>query len=265
MQPERAGQSGGFNLNTLEDTALNIVEFVCSVPSRWIELYIRPWHGTRYFSPAVIFLSSLLMIVLPALSSLVTGVAGMIPFSHYQPPKGMFDISAFATLYFAASFLHGIRIWRRMLNLHLEKHSEFEGPPLPFIHLIPGSKRVGFTRIVIEPALVFIAATLLSDIYIIQSGLATLLHFSALCLAMKEFVVWYRGWQFSRHLLDMQYAGPLIAKLMNNQASEEDLAPIHIASFPKNITPEIRQSAATYIARAYNLHPSTPGESNETH
>ena len=162
---------------------------------------------------------------------------------------GLFSIGSLSKLYFLLSFVHGIRLYRRMIDMSREQNSEFEGPPLPFFHLLPGSGSFWFTRIVLEPAVVFVAATLLEGIFIFQSGLSTYLHFAALALAMKNFIGWYKAWEYLRQLMDMRFAAPIIAKLVENQATEDDLAPIHLASFPKNLSPDIRQAAVSHIAR----------------
>jgi hypothetical protein len=192
------------------------------------------------------------MIFLPLFSSLATGVEGMIPFHQAQMPVGLFSIGSLASLYFFLTFIHGLRLWRRMIYMELEQHSEFEGPPLPFFRLIPGSRSFWFTRIVLEPAFVLVLASVLERIFIIQSGLSTFLHIAALALLMKNFIGWYRGWEFARILIDQSYAGPIIAKLVENKATEDDLAPIHLASFPKNVSPQIRQAAVSHIARAFS-------------
>jgi hypothetical protein len=152
-----------------------------------------------------------------------------------------------------------------MIHMELEDHSQFEGPPLPFFYLLPKSRNFWFTRIVLEPVFVLLAATVLEDLFIIQSGLALYLRFVALALAMKNFIGWYRAWEFLRNLLDTRNAGPIIAKLVENKASEEDLAPIHLASFPKNIAPEIRRAAAAHIARVFSPGTDTTGEAHDTH
>jgi hypothetical protein len=75
---------------------------------------------------------------------------------------------------------------------------------------------------------------------------------AALMLVMKNFISWYRAWEYIRKLMDLRYAGPIIAKLVENKATEDDLASVHLASFPKNISPEMRQAAGAYIARAFS-------------
>jgi hypothetical protein len=263
-----AQEKSSMNIDALQETAINAVELFCGIISRPVELVLRPWHGTRYFQPTVIFCSTMLMILIPAFSTALTGIGSMIPFTRFVPPPGMFGMGSFATLYFALSFLHGIRIYRRMVHMELEEQSEYEGGPLPFIHLIPGAKSFWLTRILIEPALLFIAATLLQDIYVIQSGLSSYLHFAALTLAMKGFVGWYRSWEFLRKILDARNAGPIIAKLIDDQATQDDLARIHLASFPRDIEPEVRQTVANFIARAFSTttdNSNAKGESHDAH
>ena len=252
MQNNKAGESGGLNINQLQYTAMNVVEGFCSIICRPVEMIIRPLHGSRYFPVPVIFFSTAMMILLPVISVLTTTAVSMIPFVHMAPPTGMFGLGSFAKLYFLLSFVHGIRIYRLMIHMELEECSEFEGPPLPFFHLLPKGG-FWFTRIVLEPAFVLIAAMVLEHIYIIQSGLATYLEFAAFCLAMRSFIDWYKAWSFLRDLMDMRFAGPIIARLAENKATDEDLASIHIASFPKNLAPDIREAAVSHIARAFSL------------
>jgi hypothetical protein len=99
---------------------------------------------------------------------------------------------------------------------------------------------------------VLVLATVLEDLLIIQSGLALFLRLSALALLMKNFVSWYRSWEYLRDLMDARNAGPILAKLVEDRATDDDLAAINLASFPKDVAPEIRTQAATSIARAYS-------------
>lgn len=246
------GESGGLNINELQETAMNVVETLCGILCRPVELVLRPWHGTRYFQVPVIFFSSLLMILLPAFSAVATGVVSMIPFSHAQPPIGLFDIGSLAKLYFLLSFVHGIRIYRRMIHMELEENSEYEGPALPFFYLIPGSSSFWRLRILIEPLALLIAAGILGHIFIFQTGLVTYLQTAALALAMKSFIGWYRAWEYIRNLMDMRFAGPIIARMADNQASEEDLATIHLVSLPKHLAPDIRHAAISHLAREFS-------------
>ena len=193
--------------------------------------------------------------------SVVGAVGGMIPFTHFQPPRGMFSMGDFAELYFLLSLFHGLRIYRLMIWPEKELHSELKGPHGFFIRLIPGTSSWWLTRIAIEPALIFIAATVLESIYIIQSGLSADLHVAAFALLMKNFIAWYRSWEFLRRILDSRAAGPIIARLVDDTASQDELAQIHLANFPKNISSELRTTAAIHIARAFNAE----GDSHAAH
>jgi hypothetical protein len=200
----------------------------------------------------VVFFSAILMILLPALSSLATGIRGMIPFAQSPPPLGLFDIGTLSKLYFLLSLVHGVRLYRRMIHMELERSSEYEGPPLPFFKLMPGGGSFWLTRIILEPTFVFVTAITLERIFIFQSGLASYFKFAAFMLAMQNFIGWYRSWEYLRKLMDARFAGPIIAKLVDNRATEDDLATVHLASFPKNISPDMRAAAASHIARVFS-------------
>jgi hypothetical protein len=130
-----------------------------------------------------------------------------------------------------------------------EKVSTFEGSPLFFFQLLPRSSSFWITRIVLEPAVVLIAATILGRLFIFQSGLTHYLQISALMLAMKQLIEWNRAWEYLRILMDSLNLAPIIASLVENRVTQEDLAKAHLASFPSNISPEMRRSAAEHYAR----------------
>jgi hypothetical protein len=263
MLEQNAGQPGALNINQLQETAMNVVENFCGVICRPVELILRPWHGTRYFPVPVIFFSTAMMIFLPIFSAVARGAISMIPLVRMTIPIGLFDIGSLAKLYFLLSVIHGIRLYRRMIDMSRETNSHFEGPPLPFFALLPKSSNFWFCRIVLEPAFLIVAAMVLEHLFIVQSGLATFLEFSAVALAMKNFIGWYRAWEYIRNLMDMRFAGPIIAKLAENRATEEDLATVHLASFPKNLAPDIRQAAVSHIARAFSPDGEVPRSPEE--
>jgi hypothetical protein len=248
------------NVEHLQNSAINGVEFICSIFSMPVEMMLRPWYGTRYFTVAVAFFSALLMMVLPLLGMVATSLMQMIPFTHIIPPRGMFGFAEFAKLYFILLTVHGVRLARRMLKPETELHSEYEGPALPFFGLFRWCRSFWRTRVVFEPVLVFVAATVLHDLFIVQSGLFIYLRIAAFMLAIKEITGWYRSWEFVRKILDMRNAAPALARLVDDTATEEDLAPIHLASFPKNIAPDVRREAATHIARVFTAQTYTPDQ-----
>ena len=71
-------------------------------------------------------------------------------------------------------------------------------------------------------------------------------------LCMKCFIAWFRQWEYLRQMMDARFAGLIISKLAENRATEEDLATVHLASFPKNLPPEMRDAAVSHIARSFN-------------
>jgi len=120
-------QESPMNINQLQNFAMSIVENVCSIFTMPIEIVLRPQYGTRYFPVSIAFFSAILMILLPLFSSAADSVVRMIPFSSPPPPPaGLFGIGSLSSLYFLLVFLHGFRLWRRMIYMELEDHSEYE-------------------------------------------------------------------------------------------------------------------------------------------
>jgi hypothetical protein len=236
----------------LQNNAMEFVSALCSVISQPVEILLRPWYGTRYFEVPITFFSAAMMLILPGIIMLFSNFMHMIPLLNIPATPGMFGLGDYARIYFLIMAIHGFRLWRRMLHMERELHSEFEGPALPFFQILPKGKSFWFVRVVLEPLLVLVAGIVLQDLFIAQPDLAIYLKLAALTLFVKNFISYLRAWEYLRKLFDMRNAGPLIAKLVDNQATEEDLAPMHLASFPKNIPPDIRQAAATQIARSYS-------------
>jgi len=247
------GASEEIHVEHLQNNAMNIVWAACSVVAQPIEILLRPWYSSRYFPIPVTFFSVAMMMSLPLILAAFNLLGGIIPFLHVQQSLGMFDIGTLAQVYFLVSAIHAFRLWRRMIRPETELHSEFEGPALPFFRLLPKGNSWWFVRIVLEPATVLITAIVLQDLHIFQASLGFYLRFAALALFVKNWIGWYRGWQYVRNLLDQRNAGPLIGKLVDNTATEEELAPIHLASFPKNLSPEIRAAAVTQLANTYSV------------
>jgi len=252
MYSDDQSDSGAMNIDGLQGTGLYGVEWICSIVTMPVEMIIRPWYGTRYFPVALSFCTTFLMLLLPWMTALFASLVQMIPFSHYVPPPGMFGFASMTKLYFLLWAVHGWRLWQRMLHMEKEINSLFEGPPLPFFALLPKSDSPWFTRIVLEPCVVFLFVTVLEHIYILQSGLATYLQIAAVMLFIKSWIAWFRTWQILRMNMDMQNAASGFADLLASSAAPSDPAPAHVASFPENLDPKIRQAAAEEMARAYS-------------
>ncbi len=245
------GVSEEMHIEHLQNNALNLVEGICSVIAQPVEILLRWQYGSRFYPIPVTFFAVAMMTALPLILAAINMLGGMIPFMHIGSAPGMFDIGSFAKLFFAASLFHAWRMWRRMIRPETELHSQFEGPSFPFFRILPKGSSWWFVRIVWEPAAVLLIAIVGQDFFIFQPSLGFYLRFAALALFMKSWIAWYRGWQYVRSLLDTRNAGPLIAKLVDNTATEEELAPVHLASFPKNLTPEIREAAVAQLANTY--------------
>jgi hypothetical protein len=243
-------QNGSMNFQNLQDTAKNLVYAFCSIFSMPVEVILRPQYGTRYFQPPIAFFSIVMMIILSMISEFASSYTPplFIAARIQRPPQGLFGIGSLCELFIFLIFLHTFRLYRRMIRMDLETHSEYEGAALFFFQLMPGGKSFFFTRIVLEPALIVLTAYVLNKLFIFRNDLKCFLIFSGFCLAVKSFIAWHVQWELVRKIMDVQFSAPIIANLMENKASQKDLEQIHLASFPKSVPDNIRRSAAAHIA-----------------
>jgi hypothetical protein len=264
MQYPQQGQNSPMNIDQMQNAAMNVVEGICGILSMPVEIILRPYYGTQYFPVPVVFFSAVFMILLAAFSAMATGVTHLLPFipGLARSPAALFGMGSLVKLYFLMALIHGFRLWRRMLHPELESHSQYEGPALPFFRLLPRGQSFWFTRIVLEPAVVFIGSSILGNLLIFQSGLCTYLHIAALALLIKNFIGWFRSWKFLRDLMDMQNSASIISRLMHNEpTTQEELSQIHMASLPKDIPPDIRQAAVERMADRFSLKINTKEDS----
>lgn len=242
------------DINRLQDMAVNVVYNVCGIITMPVEMALRPHYGSRYFPPMMMLFSIIMMLLLPFLAGL--SEMSMLPFLPHPAPVGLFGIGSFTKWFFIGLFVHGFRIWRRMIHMDREQNSQFEGPPLFIFNLLPGT--FWKVRILYEPLFLFVLSRVLPNFYILQPSAAHYLTIAALALAMKQYTAWFMQWQFLRGLMDMRNSGPIIAKFVDNTATEDDLATIHLASLPRDIPEDVRRDTAAHIARAMS-----PGAKNE--
>lgn len=248
MRPQE--RATPMNVDQLQNTAMNVVELFCAVFSMPIDVILRFRYGSRYFPPTVMFFAWVVMLFLPMVAATASPFSSpLFMAARIQQPQALFDIDSLSKLFFLLCAVHGVRSYRLMFKMELEQNSRYEGPPLFFFNLLPWSNSFWFCRIVIEPAFVLLVATFLERLLIFSPGLAHYLQFAALCLTMKNFIGWFKAWEFLREILDARYAGPVIAKFVDNTASQDELNSLHLSSLPKDISPELRRSTAIHIAR----------------
>jgi len=266
MQPQQQQQQQPMNANSLQDRARNIVYGFCSIFTMPVEVILRPWYGTRYFDPYIPLFSLVALFTIHGLSQFVSPLGSLLFIAaRIQRPHELFDLGSLCRLFFLMLVIHNIRLYRRTIHMHLEKHSQFEGPALFFFQLIPGGKSFWVTRIWLEPLFVIVAAFFMHKLFLFSSALESFLFFSAACLALKNFLVWRVQWEIFRKILDMQYAAAAMAGLVHGQPNEKELEQIHVASFPKDIPSDLRRSAAAYMATIIAPGTTIPEPQGDSH
>jgi hypothetical protein len=259
-----AQHSGSIHTDQIEQAALSAIYNLASIVTLPLEFLLRPQFGSRYCPAPIFFISAVMMVILSAIAALVTTVTQMIPFVHIPLPAGMIGIGTLTWAFLIAGLVHGIRIWKRMVHPEREQHSCYEGPALPFFALLPNGSSFWTTRICWEPVLVLVLSTVLGNLAVLQCSAVLYLRVAAIFLAMKQYVAWYRSWSYIRDLMDMRFAAPQIAKLVDNTATEDDLAQVHLASFPKDLPADIRRQTVAHIARAFSYEAPESGQPEDS-
>jgi hypothetical protein len=238
------------SIDHFQDSMINIVYNLCSIVTMPVELALRPFHGTRYFPPLIMFMSAVMMIVVPTIFSFAGAVAGMIPFARMQASMGLIGMWGLSKLFFLGLLIHGVRKWRLMLHMEREQNSVYAGPPQFFFPWLP-KPSFWRIRIIYEPLFLVALSIVLPNFFILEPIAADFLLISAIFLAMKNYTHWYMQWQFIRELMDMRFTGPIIAAMSENRETDEQLASINLASFPKDLDPDIRKAAVSHIAQVF--------------
>ena len=201
------------------------------------------------------FMSMAMMLIVPTIFSLAGAVAGMIPFARMQASFGLIGLWGLSKLFFLGLFIHGLRKWRLMWQMEREENSYLAGPPLFFFRWLPKASYWRI-RIIYEPLLLIALSIVLPNFFILEPGAGNFLLLSAMFLAMKNYTRWFMDWQIIRAVMDAKFMGPKLARLSDNEAEDEDLGSIHMASFPEDLPPDIRKAAVDHIARIFSANDS---------
>ena len=261
MQPQRPAD---LNYHQMVDKGTNLFLLFLNTVTLPIEQILRPFYGSMYFPPSVHLFSALLMLALPMIASMFSSVPALFLAAHLHQPQALFTIGSFSKLFFLLLFIHvGRTAWLRF-DLSREEHSEFEGPALLPIRLLPWGNSFWVCRILVEPLVVAALALFMRRIMVFDALLSNYLLIASLCLMMKQYLAWHGAWAFLRRTLDAKYAGPIIATLLDDKASSKDLEKIHLVSFPKNTPPDLRRAAVEHLVRVVSQsdYPTTPGGNN---
>jgi hypothetical protein len=247
MMPSAAKAQQPMSIDQWQDNMINVTYNICSIVTMPVELVLRPFHGTRYFPPIVMLLSMGMMLFIPTFFSFVGAVGSMIPFHRAQASFGMIGMWGLSKLFFIGLAIHGVRKWRLMWHMEREENSYYSGAPLFFFKLLP---KASFwrTKIVYEPLFLLVLSGVLPNFFILEPGAGNFLLISAIFLAMKNYTRWYMEWQLIRELMDAKFMGPKLARLAENPSEDEDLGSVNLASFPKDLPPDIRKSFLKHMA-----------------
>ena len=236
-------ENSSMSLQAIYEGGLRVTQGICAIATAPIEYALRPHFSTCYFDPIQMMLTCILMMMLPLLGR----VTEYLPFES-DGASGFVGLGTFSALFFAASFIHGPRLWRRTFNMDLENHSKFEGEALPFFAYLPLGTNFWVVRVIWEPVFVAGVAVTLSIVPILTRPAMIYLFVCAGLLAAKNYLSWYQSWLYIRGLMDARFVAPLAAKAAAGKATEKELATVHMAGFVGSVPEQIRAVAIAQIA-----------------
>lgn len=237
-------------LRELYQGGLNVSQSVCGIITTPVEYALRPFFGTRYFDPIQMMATCLLMALLPILGQGLN----FIPIGG--DGGGYIGLGTLSMLFFVGSVIHAPRLWRRVFNMELEKHSQYEGEALPFFERLPLGQSFWAVRVLWEPAFVAAAAIALRLVTILDRPAMAYLLICAWALAFKNYLSWYQAWLQLRTMMDTKFAGPLVVKAVTGKATEKELASVHLAGFAGSVPADIRAAAIVQMAPKVPTLPS---------
>jgi len=190
------------SVENMINTAFNF----CSIVAMPVEMQLHPFHGTRFYSPLVIFMSTAMMLIFPT-------------FFSFGEDTGLIGLSLIQKTFFAALVAHGIRKFRLMLHPEKEKNSYLANDHWFFFNWLPKSSFWAI-RIIYEPLFVVAVSLTLQNLFVLTSGAGNFLIVSAVFLALKNYTHWYMQWEFMRTPLDIKERGPVMAEYVERQTEE---------------------------------------------
>jgi hypothetical protein len=194
---------------------VNMVFNFSSIVAMPVEMQLHPLHGTRFYSPLVIAMSTAMMLIVPT-------------FFSFGDDSGLIGMGTIQRTFFLALAAHGIRKFRLMLHPEREKNSYRANDHWFFFNWLPKAS-VWRIRIAYEPLFLVVASITLQNLFVITGGAGNFLVVSAVFLAMKNYTHWYMQWEFLRTPADMQSVGPIVAERLDKQGMEES------NELPKNV------------------------------
>lgn len=217
---------------------LQFFKGVVSIPSLFLEIFIRPRFGTRYF----FIVTPILTWILLQVWLLGTMVLGMLPFAPQR--VGVFNIGSLLVLFDITCIVHGIRVWWLMTHMNAESDSEYEGPRLPIYNMLPNHDSWAWVRVVYEPATCLFSTILAFRLHIIGISAFVFLLVATFCLFFKTIILWYEGWQYIRILRDNQSRSEILRDLAAGRPAPQTIGGVVLAGIPSDIMPETRNAIA---------------------
>lgn len=225
----------------------SVTRNLSSIPAYPWTAVLRPWFGTQYMNP---------LTQLFGLGGIYLTCGLSAIFAVTQRGSAIASAPLMTILIYlivlVLSFWHGRRLWKLMLNMHLEEDSRDGGPSLGFFYLLPGSHNWLILHCIWEPLAAVGIACIVGMLGLVNPIISAYLGLGGICYAIKSFIEWYEAWAMIRNMLDQQHRAPVMQRITQVRQQTPDL---NQPQTPVMATIPLDANQRTIIATSVTLSP----------
>ena len=205
------------------------------------DFIFRPFFGTRVVNP-----------VRAVTGTIAIGGATLLgtfmeaSFGETDGPARLIGMAELFGLYTLLMVGHGLRVWRLMLRLDLERDSYDEGPEWFFIRWFP---KVTWTkaRMLYEPFCLVVAGLVLHVLGLTEPTVLIYLIFVAQMLFVYALVTYYGTWLHLRETIDNANRSKVLMQVLKGHARGTGVNPDLVSRLSRNVPAETRVNVARAV------------------
>lgn len=213
----------------------------------FLDVILRPSFGSQYYKwPQVV----------ACLSAWLFGIWGTAALSaaldYFYFKRdfriALYEASVMSVLLWLALAYTVLRVYRRVVDMRLEHHSQAEEGPLWIIKKLPNGHLWTYQRLLWEPLLVSWTATVLAIVGLLPKLFPLFIYLCAFALFMRAACTYWEGWQHCRGILDEAAQLPVIQAIAEGAHPPQTLGRMVFASIPASTPPSHRKAIALKMA-----------------
>ena len=192
---QKTPQSGQkSSLDALVDTAIDVNYCCASIVAAPVEILIRWFQGSRYNNILTLPLAQLILIAMTA--------AGLTGGHYVNGEHGLIGIGWVYAVFQIGLWAHYLHVINVMIHPEKERDSREDGVALAFWKMLPYGSSWNVVRFVYEPGLVIGVGIVGTLIHLFTRTVGLYLVIAGLALVTKVSILWFRGWEWLRDILD---------------------------------------------------------------